>query len=124
IFVETGILFFFPTEEPYVRDSIAAHRQFGLPTEVLDQTEMGRRFPMIDFDGIEVGLFEPGFGALMARRAVLTLVERFVRNGGIYLTGNAVAPSGQSPVLDALTLSPGEVVQADHFAFATGAWLP
>ena len=35
IFIPCGILFFFPTEEPYVHDSIAAHRQFGLPTEVL-----------------------------------------------------------------------------------------
>ena len=51
---------------------------------------MQRRFPMIDFDGIEVGLFEPEFGALMARRAVQTLVDRFVRAGGEYRPG--VAP--------------------------------
>ena len=31
---------------------------------------MARRFPMIDFDGITIGLHEPGFGALMARRSV------------------------------------------------------
>ena len=48
---------------------------------------MARRFPMIDFDGIDVGLFEPGFGALMARRAVQTLVDRFVRAGGNYPQG-------------------------------------
>ena len=53
IFVPSGILFFFPTEEPYVRDSIAAHKKFGLPTEVLTQAEMARRFPMIDFDGVK-----------------------------------------------------------------------
>src|SRR5437899_4081065 len=91
IFIPAGILFFFPTEEPYVRDSIAAHKKFGLPTDVLSQTEMARRFSMIDFDGIQVGLHEPGFGALMARRAVLTLVERFVQAGGTYVQG-AVAP--------------------------------
>ena len=34
---------------------------------------------MIDFTGIEVGLFEPGFGALMARRAVQTLVAALRR---------------------------------------------
>ena len=37
------------------------------------QAEMARRFPMIDFDGIRIGLFEPEFGALMARRSVQTL---------------------------------------------------
>ena len=31
---------------------------------------------MIDMTGIGVGFFEPGFGALMARRSVQTLVER------------------------------------------------
>src|SRR5919107_3181865 len=45
IFSEAGVLFFFPTEEQYVRDSIAAHKEFGLPTEVLDRAEMTRRFP-------------------------------------------------------------------------------
>ena len=43
---------------------------------------MQRRFPMIDFTGIEVGMHEPKFGALMARRSVQTLVDRFVRSGG------------------------------------------
>src|SRR5215210_2850523 len=73
IFHECGVLFFFPTEEPYVRDSIAAHEHLGLATAVMTQVEMARRFPMIDFDGIRVGLFEPQFGALMARRAVQML---------------------------------------------------
>jgi len=66
---QCGILFFFPTEEPYVRDSIAAHKEFGLETLVLDNAEMARRFPMIDFSEIVVGLYEPQFGALMARRS-------------------------------------------------------
>ena len=51
---------------------------------------MQRRFPMIDFTGIEVGLFEPEFGALMARRSVQTLVDRFVRAGGEYRIGAAL----------------------------------
>ena len=37
---------------------------------------MARRFPMIDFTGIETGFLEPRFGALMARRAVQTLVRQ------------------------------------------------
>src|SRR3954471_7236937 len=45
IFIPAGILFFFPTEEPYVHDSIAAHRELGLPTDVLTQAQMARRFP-------------------------------------------------------------------------------
>ncbi len=53
---------------------------------------MARRFPMIDFDGISVGLYEPDFGALMARRSVLTLVDRFVKAGGTYAKGFVEPP--------------------------------
>lgn len=123
ILVECGILFFFPTEEPYVQDSIAAHKKLGLPTDVMTQAEMAKRFPMIDFDGIRVGLYEPGFGALMARRSVLSLVDRFVKAGGSYMKG-FVQPPGDRPELHEIELGSGERVRADRFVFAAGPWLP
>src|SRR4029079_9833664 len=119
-----GILFFFPTEEPYVHDSIAAHKEFGLATDVLSQGEMIRRFPMIDFDGITVGLYEPAFGALMARRSVLTLVERFVNAGGAYQKGFVQPPRPVGDQLHEVLLSSGERIRADRFVFAAGPWLP
>ncbi|HUP67089.1 MAG TPA: FAD-dependent oxidoreductase, partial [Sphingomicrobium sp.] len=42
IFHDCGVLFFFPTEEPYFRDSVAAHEELGLATEVLTQADMAR----------------------------------------------------------------------------------
>ena len=54
-----------------------------------------RRFPQIDFDGIEAGLYEPRFGALMARRAVQTLVAEFVRAGGDYRQAQVAPPAGR-----------------------------
>ena len=124
IFIPSGILFFFATEDTYATESIAAHEQLGLPTEVLDAAEMARRFPMIDFRGISIGLYEPGFGALMARRSVLTLVEQIVRDGGSYLQGAAVAPNADAERLDEIRLSSGDRVAADRFVFALGPWLP
>ena len=122
IFQPCGILFFFASEEPYVRDTIAAHQDAGLATELLSTVEMAKRFPAIDFPGIELGIFEPGFGVLMARRAVQTLVERFVAAGGAYLQGQALAPAGDR--LDRVSLASGETVAADRFVFALGPWLP
>ena len=124
IFHPTGILFFFAAEEPYFLDTVAAHREVGLASEVLSSAEMARRFPMIDFDGIAVGIFEPDFGALMARRAVQTLVDRFVRSGGEYRTGSVLPPEGAEARLDSVTLSSGEQIGADRFVFALGPWLP
>jgi glycine/D-amino acid oxidase-like deaminating enzyme len=122
IFHQCGVLFFFPTEEQYFRDCIAVHRELGLPSEVLGQAEMAQRFPMIDFDGIAIGLLEPGFGVLMARRGVQTLAEHFVRDGGTFLSSDVQAPEG--PDLTELRLASGERVAADRFVFAAGPWLP
>jgi glycine/D-amino acid oxidase-like deaminating enzyme len=119
-----GVLIFFAGGDPYFGDTIAALRSIGLPTEVLDAAEMTRRFPMIDFGGIDAGLFEPGFGALMARRAVQVLVDRFVRGGGCFVQGAVAVPHAAADRLGELRLSSGEAIAADRFVFAAGAWLP
>jgi sarcosine oxidase len=124
IFIPAGVLFFFPAEQPYVPDTIAVHEQLGLPTEVLGREQLARRFPMIDFDGVALGLLEPAFGALMARRAVLIVVDEFVRAGGTYVQGRAIPPAVSAANLDELQLSSGERVRADSFVFAAGPWLP
>jgi monomeric sarcosine oxidase len=122
IFHRCGVLFFFASEEPYVRDTLAAHREAGLATEILGRDEMASRFPTIDFGGIELGIYEPEFGILMARRAVQTLVQRFVAAGGTYLQEQALVPSGKR--LDGLSLASGDRVTADKVVFALGPWLP
>jgi glycine/D-amino acid oxidase-like deaminating enzyme len=124
IFHDCGILFFFPTEEPYVQDSIAAHKALGLPTQALDRAEMAKRFPMIDFTGIAIGLHEPGFGALMARRAVQTLIDVFVQRGGDFIRGNVMPPKEGESRLAAVKLADGRSIAADRFVFAAGPWLP
>jgi glycine/D-amino acid oxidase-like deaminating enzyme len=123
IFIPHGVLFFFPSEEAYLTDSIAAHRALGLPTELLSPTEMARRFPMIDFSGVHAGIYEPGFGALMARRAVQTLVKNFVAAGGEYRQELHQAPQQDGP-LKSVRVSSGATLEADAFVFALGPWLP
>jgi len=122
IFHPCGILFFFGEEEAYVRDTIAAHQEAGLATKVLTQAEMAERFSAIDFERIELGVYEPGFGVLMARRAVQTLVDRFVRAGGTYVQDAALVPQGNE--LHELRLASGKAIGADRFVFALGPWLP
>jgi glycine/D-amino acid oxidase-like deaminating enzyme len=124
IFHRHGVLFFFPAEDDYVRGSLAAHKALGLPTEALSAAEMSRRFPMIDFNGVGVGVFEPGFGALMARRSVQTLVNVFVQRGGQFEAGMVQAPSPKAGSLQELALESGTRIGADRFVFAAGPWLP
>ncbi len=122
IFHPTGVLFFAAGNEPYISDSITVGQRLGFATEAMNRAQMARRFPMIDFEGVDIGVYEPGFGALMARRSVATLVDRFVRAGGIYRHA-AVAPPDLTKPLRALTLPGGERLPADRFVFAAGPWL-
>ncbi len=122
IFVPHGVLFFTAKPDDYFRQSVEVNRRLGLPIEELNRAQLQRRFPMIDFSGVEFGMFEPGFGALMARRAVQTLVRRFVAGGGSYIHA-AVQGSMDSRSRQALVLSNGDALSADSFVFATGPWL-
>lgn len=119
IFHKAGVLFFFEQMVDYARDSIAVHRELELPLEQLDQAAMQQRFPAIDFTGVEFGLFEPDFGALMARRGVLEAVRRFVSEGGEYRLARAEpGADGHSVVLN------GRAERADAVIYACGPWLP
>lgn len=124
IFIDSGVLFFSEVRDDYFEGAIAVHRQLGCPVEELDRSELQQRFPMIDFAGVEVGLYEPDFGALMARRSVQSLVEQFVHDGGIYREGAVRPPASSAECLKEVHLPSGERVEADRFIFAAGPWLP
>lgn len=141
IFHQTGVLFVFPRMEPYVTQSLDVHRRLKLPTQALTRAELAKRFPQIDSSGIEVGLYEPGFGALMARRAVQTLVTEFVKAGGEYRMEMVVSPvepggpaSQDTPAESAVTAggdtlnevrtASGQTLRAEGVVFACGPWLP
>lgn len=123
IFHKTGVLFFFPKRDAYAEQSLAVHRRLGFPTQALDPPALRRRFPQMDWSGVALGLYEPEFGALMARRAVQTLVSEFVRGGGRYLQA-AVAPPAPASRLAELRTANGDRLAADFFVFACGPWLP
>ena len=123
IFHPIGVLFFFPKREPYVDQSIEVHRRLQLPTQELDRAALEQRYPQVNWKDIEMGLFEPQFGVLMARRAVQTLLRQFVKAGGEYKTA-AVKPPDASKPLASLELSDGSTVSAANYVFACGPWLP
>jgi len=124
IFVPHGVLFFTGTSDDYFTQSLAVNRKLGLSIEELNRTQLQRRFPMIDFDGVELGMFEPGFGALMARRAIQTLVQRYKDAGGLYQQAAIGAPIASGQKLSELRALNGAKIEADVFVFSLGPWLP
>jgi glycine/D-amino acid oxidase-like deaminating enzyme len=123
VFHQAGVLFFFPKREKYVDESLEVHRRLKLPTVELDRAALQQRYPQVFWKDIEVGLLEPEFGVLMARRAVQTLVKQFVKAGGEYRVA-AVKPPDAAAALTQLELSDGSTVSATNYVFACGPWLP
>jgi sarcosine oxidase len=123
VFHPTGVVFFFQKREPYVEQSIEVHRRLKLPTLELDRGALEQRWPQAHWKDITVGLFEPDFGVLMARRAVQTLVRQFVKAGGEYRVA-AVKPPDASKSLTSIALADGSTVSAANYVFACGPWLP
>ena len=122
IFHEAGVLFFFATEEPYLTQTMAAHRRLELPTTLLRGPELKRKFPQVDWNGIDYGIWEPKLGALMARRAVQTLASLFVRAGGTYVQARVDPPADGKPLTE-LRTSDGGRISAAQYCFACGPWL-
>jgi glycine/D-amino acid oxidase-like deaminating enzyme len=119
LFHPCGVLFFFQEMVDYARDSLAVHRQMDLPIEHIDHAELTRRWPQMNFNGVSFGLFEPDFGALMARRGVEETVALFVERGGDYRLAYAEpGADGHEVLLD------GEAARADAVVYACGPWLP
>lgn len=119
LFHQAGVLFCFQEMVDYARQSIDVHHRLGLPLEQIDATALRQRWPQMNFDGIAFGLFEPEFGALMARRAVEEAVARFVSDGGGYrLARAAPGADGRTVLLDDVPMD------AEAVVWACGPWLP
>jgi glycine/D-amino acid oxidase-like deaminating enzyme len=119
-----GVLMFFGRREPFVDQSLEAHRRLGLRLDVLDRQQLQERYPQVVWDGVELGLFEPDLGALMARRAVQTLVREFVAAGGEYRLAAVLPPDPAAAALEGVRTGAGERLSAERYVFACGPWLP
>jgi glycine/D-amino acid oxidase-like deaminating enzyme len=124
IFLEVGVLFFTSQPDDFFAQSIAVSQSLELPIEEMGRDAMARRFPMIDFAGVETGFLEPGFGALMARRAVQTLVAQMAAAGVERRTMDVRTLGIKGGRVESVVDADGATIDADLFIFALGPWLP
>jgi glycine/D-amino acid oxidase-like deaminating enzyme len=118
IFHRTGVLWLARDSDPYVSNCVETLARTEVPFEKLSTTEIGTRFPQLNLSGISWALFEPESGALMARRAVQTLVRTAIGEGVVYRhSAVSVSASGEVTVGD-------EKIEGGAFIFACGPWLP
>lgn len=123
LFQPTGVLWMARENDPYSIATRKTLQTVGIEFEELHRDKLERRYPQINFGDVSWAIYEPASGALLARRAVQTVVENFARKGGNVLVESILSPEG-SGKLTAIKTGSGEQIFADRFVFACGTWLP
>jgi monomeric sarcosine oxidase len=122
LFQQTGVLWLEGPDDLRLRESQAAIECCGITHEVMDETQLAKRYPQVNFDGISRGLLEPGSGVLVARRAVQSVIEETKKMHAGFLIAQAVTPDGSGRITRLATSLCG-AFSAGNFVFACGPWL-
>jgi glycine/D-amino acid oxidase-like deaminating enzyme len=98
-------------------------KQARIRHEKLSTRQLKKRWPQINFQGVEWGVFEPDSGYLTARVACQGVVAGFLREGGEYKQAAVCTDGLDSRSWKALPLSDGSQLRADCYVFACGPWM-
>jgi glycine/D-amino acid oxidase-like deaminating enzyme len=120
----TGVLWMASgREDAFESGSVKMLRAAKISFQELSTAQMRKRWPQINFEGIEWGIFEPECGYLEAAASCRAVVEAFVSAGGEYRQVAVLAAGLEPGPLRALALSDGSGIKADCYIFACGPWL-
>ncbi len=123
LFYNTGVLWFcYDEHTPLVDDSIPFAKKHQMNYDYLSRKEMDRRYPMIHTEDLHHAYFDPYGGYLKARESAQHVVDAFLKEGGKYIQ-NRVRIDSKNPKIESVLLANGDVIKADAYLFACGAWL-
>ncbi len=118
-----GVLWMAYGDDSFERGSLPELRDAGIRFEELSAVEMKERWPQINLEGVDWGLFEADSGYVTARAGCQAVVEGFVAEGGQYRQAAVVSDELDDSPWNRLRLSDGSSIEADKFVFACGPWL-
>ncbi len=122
----TGVLWMASgTDDAFESGSVKALRAAKIKFKELSSAEMKKRWPQINFEAIEWGIFEPECGYLDARASCQAVVDAFVAGGGEYRQV-AISPGGLgTSLLKGVKLLDHDLtrLKADFYVFACGSWM-
>jgi sarcosine oxidase len=120
----TGVLWMAARrDDAFERGSVEMLRQAKIKFQELSPAQMQKRWPQINFEGIEWGIYEPECGYLDARTSCQAVAEAFVAKGGKYQQLAVLGKGWESKQLERISLSDGSRLKADRYVFACGPWL-
>jgi glycine/D-amino acid oxidase-like deaminating enzyme len=120
--------------EPYLEDTMALWDGLGVEYESFGAEEIAYRWPWIKTEGITIegittegittALYEPQAGVVRARRAIESVAERFLREGGEIRYHRAGLGARDGSRLTDVSLDSAGTLSGSTFIFALGPWFP
>ena len=110
-------------DDSFERGSIGMLRAAKIKFQQLSVAQLKKRWPQINFEGIEWAVFEPECGYLDARASCAVVVEAFVAAGGRYRQASVIPQGLEDSPIRALSLTDGSSLKAHSYVFAGGPWL-
>ena len=124
LFFTTGDIICREEEELYTRRTLEWWSGERIAHEVVPVDEARNRWPVVDFTGITVVLYEPHAGVVRARRACEAVGFVLTRLGGQVRIGHVTPAERDGRRLGAVAFPNGDRIVAETFCFALGPWMP
>jgi sarcosine oxidase len=119
-----GVLFMAAEgDDAFERGAIGCLEKAKIAHARLTVREMRKRWPQVNFEGIDWGLFEPKSGYLLARASCHDVVEDFVAEGGAWWQAAVRAEGLETDLKQGVELLDGSRIRADRYVFACGPWM-
>jgi glycine/D-amino acid oxidase-like deaminating enzyme len=112
------------SDDAWESGSIQELKNAKIPFEKLSTRALRKRWPQVNFEGIEWAVFEPESGFVLARAACQAVVESFVAEGGDYRVATVSREGLDTGTWDGIKLSDKTRLKADRYVFACGPWMP
>jgi sarcosine oxidase len=119
----TGGLMLSTRDSDIVNGALESAREHGLAHELLEGSELSRRFPAMSFREGEVALFEPTAGFVRPEACIGAHLRLAIQCGGQARFGTSVQRYEATANGVRVWTSDGGVVDADRLIVTAGAWL-
>jgi sarcosine oxidase len=120
----TGVLWMASSrDDSFERGSLSLLRDARIEFQEVSTSVMKRRWPQVNFAGVQWGIFEPDCGYLDARASCQAVVDAFLGDGGVYRQLAVSAEGLESGPRRSIMLSDGSRLKADRYVFACGPWM-
>jgi monomeric sarcosine oxidase len=123
LFHQIGLLEVGPADGVVVPNVLSAARQYDIPVESLNASDIEKRWPGLRVDSDCAGVFEPGAGYLLVEDCVQAHLDAARAAGAELLANTEVVHwrSGDGGII-AVRTSDGTEIEAESMIFAAGPW--